>query len=183
MKKNPDSHLIETRLAGRDVFRGRLLDVKQDTVRLPDGAEALREYIVHPGAVMVIPVLPEGKLLFERQYRYPLARVLIEFPAGKLDPGEDPLAAAQRELLEETGYRALRWRHLLDMHPVVSYSNEQIGVYLAEDLERMGEANLDHGEFVETLVATRGEAFDWMRQGLITDAKTMLGLLLLEHGW
>ncbi len=183
MKKTPDAHLVETRLNGRDVFRGRLLDVKQDTVRLPDGGEALREYIVHPGAVMVIPVLPEGKLLFERQYRYPLARVLIEFPAGKLDPGEDPLTAAQRELLEETGYRATRWRHLLDMHPVVSYSNEQIAIYLAEDLERMGEATLDHGEFVETLIATREEALEWMREGRITDAKTMLGLLLLEQGW
>ncbi len=178
-----DSKLTETRVSGRDVFHGKLLDVKQDTVRLPDGAEGLREYIVHPGAVMVIPVLPDGRLLLERQFRYPLARVLIEFPAGKLDPGEDPLTAARRELLEETGYRALRWRHLLDMHPVVSYSNEQIAIYLAEDLEKVAEAAPDHGEFLETLVATRAEALAWMREGSITDAKTMLGLLLLEQRW
>ncbi|MBI3148251.1 MAG: NUDIX hydrolase [Betaproteobacteria bacterium] len=180
---SPDSHLTETRLSGREVFRGKLLEVKQDTVRLPDGGEALREYIVHPGAVMIIPVLPDGALLLERQFRYPLARVLVEFPAGKLDPGEDPLTAAARELLEETGYRAGRWRHLLNMNPVVSYSNEQIGIYLAEDLERVAEATPDHGEFLETLIVSRREALAWMRAGRITDAKTQLGLLLLEQGW
>lgn len=183
MNSKQDPKLAETRISGRDVFRGKLLDVKQDTVRLPDGGEALREYIVHPGAVMVIPVLPDGRLLLERQYRYPLARVLIEFPAGKLDPGEDPLTAAQRELLEETGYRAGRWRHLLTMHPVVSYSNEEIAIYLADELEEVAAAAPDHGEFLETLIATRAEALEWMRRGDITDAKTQLGLLLLEQGW
>src|SRR4051794_27652844 len=97
-----DPHLVETRVSSSDVYRGKLLHVKSDTVRLPDGSEATREYIVHPGAAMIIPILPDGRLLMERQYRYPIGRVMLEFPAGKLDPGEDMLKTAQRELLEET---------------------------------------------------------------------------------
>ena len=104
-----DAHLIETTVSSTDVYRGKLLHVKSDVVRLPDGSNATREYIVHPGAALIIPVLPDGRLLMERQFRYPIGRVLIEFPAGKLDPGEEMLVTAQRELLEETGYRAEHW--------------------------------------------------------------------------
>ncbi|MEO8738895.1 MAG: NUDIX hydrolase [Casimicrobiaceae bacterium] len=178
--ETPDGHLIETQLDSRDVFSGNLLHVRRDSVLLPDGAQATREYIVHPGAVMVIPRLADGKFLMERQYRYPLGRVFIEFPAGKIDPGEDPLLAAQRELTEETGYTAARWSRLASMHPVISYSTERIDMFVADELTHVG-TQLDEGEFIETFSATLAEALGWLDRGEITDAKTMLGLLLLAR--
>ena len=180
-KTTDDARLVETTIASTDVFKGRLLHVRSDVVRLPDGGEATREYIVHPGAVMVIPRLPDGKLLLERQYRYPHSRVFIEFPAGKIDPGEEPLATAKRELTEETGYAAARWSHLALLHPLITYSTERIEIFVADELTHVG-ARLDHGEFVETFSASLGEALGWLQRGEITDAKTMLGLLLLERG-
>jgi ADP-ribose pyrophosphatase len=175
-----DAHLIETRVDSDDVFSGRLLQIKRDTVRMPDGAHASREFVVHPGAAMIVPRLPGGKLLFERQYRYPLSRVFIEFPAGKVDPGEDPLVTAKRELTEETGYVAARWAHLATMHPVISYSTEQIDIFVADELTHVG-AQLDVGEFIETFSATLEEALVWLDRGEITDAKTMIGLLLMAR--
>src|SRR5438876_10544208 len=173
MKKAPDdAHLVETRIASSDVYDGQLLHVRRDTVRLPDGGEAVREYIVHPGAVMIIPRLPDGKLLLERQFRYPHARVFIEFPAGKIDEGEEPRATAARELIEETGYSARRWTYLATLHPLITYSTERIEVYLADELEHVG-AKLDAGEFVEILTATLDEALAWLDRGELTDVKTM----------
>jgi len=177
--ERPD--LRETGLDSEDVFRGRLLHVKRDTVRLPDGSEATREYIVHPGAVMIIPHLPDGKLLFERQFRYPHQRVFIEFPAGKIDAGEDALATAKRELVEETGYTAARWTYVATMHPLITYSTEHIAIYAADELAYVG-ARLDPGEFVETFAASLEDALGWLDRGEVTDAKTMLGLLLLARG-
>src|SRR4030081_566392 len=136
--------------------------------------------IVHPGPVMIVPRLPEGKLRLELSLRYPLKRVFIEFPAGKIDPGEVPLATAARELLEETGYTATRWTYLAPPHPLITYSTERIEAFLADDLEHVG-AKLDAGEFVEILTATLGEALAWLDRGEITDVKTMLGLLLLAR--
>ncbi len=175
-----DAHLVETGLASEDVFQGRLLHVRRDTVRLPDGGHATREFIVHPGAVMIIARMADGRLLLERQYRYPLQRVFIEFPAGKIDAGEELLAAAARELTEETGYVAARWEHLATMHPVISYSTERIDIYLADELTQIG-ARPDHGEFIEIISASLDEALQWLDRGQITDAKTMLGLLLLAR--
>jgi ADP-ribose pyrophosphatase len=175
-----DTHLIETQISSEDVFRGKLLHVKCDTVRLPDGTLATREYIDHPGAVMIVPRLPGGKLLLERQFRYPLKRVFIEFPAGKIDGDEEPLATGARELLEETGYTAKRWTYLATLHPLITYSTERIEVFLADDLEYVG-AKLDAGEFVEVLTASLEEALAWLDRGSITDVKTMLGLLLLAR--
>jgi ADP-ribose pyrophosphatase len=175
-----DAHLVETRVDAEDVFRGRLLHVRRDTVRLPDGGQATREFIVHPGAVMIIARMADGKLLLERQYRYPLHRVFIEFPAGKIDAGEELLAAAARELTEETGYVAARWEHLATMHPVISYSTEVIEIFLADELTQIG-ARPDHGEFIEIISASLDDAVQWLDRGQITDAKTMLGLLLLAR--
>ena len=179
-KPSGDMHLVETRIASEDVFDGKLLHVKRDTVRLPDGKTATREYIAHPGAVMIIPRLPDGKLLMERQFRYPLARVFIEFPAGKIDPGEDPATTAARELLEETGYTAERWSHIGTLHPLITYSTERIEIYTADALTFIG-AKLDAGEFIEILSATLEEALTWIDRGELTDVKTMLGLLLLSR--
>jgi ADP-ribose pyrophosphatase len=173
-----DRHLVETLLDASDVFSGKLLHVRRDSVRLPDGAHATREYIVHPGAVMIIPRLDDGKLLFERQYRYPLGRTFVEFPAGKIDAGEAPLAAARRELTEETGYTAARWSQLAAMHPVISYSTERIDIFVADELTHVGK-QLDDGEFIETFSASLDDALHWLDRGEITDGKTMLGLLLL----
>jgi ADP-ribose pyrophosphatase len=175
-----DAHLVETHIASENVFDGQLLHVKRDTVRLPDGATATREYIDHPGAVMIIPRLPDGKLLMERQFRYPLARVFIEFPAGKIDPGEEPAATAARELLEETGYTAGSWAHIGTLHPLITYSTERIEIYTAGALTFVG-AKLDAGEFVETFSVAVDEALAWLDRGEITDVKTMLGLLLLAR--
>ena len=175
-----DGHLIETGIASEDVFRGKLLHVKRDTVKLPDGVTATREYIDHPGAVMIIPTLPDGKLLFERQFRYPHHRVFIEFPAGKIDRGEDPLATAKRELLEETGYVANVWDFVTTIDPLISYSNERIGIYLANDLT-FRKAAPDAGEFLEIFTASLDEALAWVDRGEVTDVKTMLGILLLAR--
>jgi ADP-ribose pyrophosphatase len=175
-----DGHLVETTVSSRDVYRGQLLNVKSDRVRLPDGAEATREYIVHPGAAMIIPILPDGRLLMERQYRYPLGRVMLEFPAGKLDPGEEMLKTAQRELLEETGYRADRWEWLAEIHPIVSYTTERIEIFLAEGLV-MERAQLDPGEFLETVVMTFADAYALLRAGKISDGKTVIGLYQLRE--
>ena len=129
-----DSHLIEQRLASTTLLRGDFLHAVRDTVALPSGAQATREYIIHPGAVMVIPMLDDGQLVLERQYRHPMGRVMIEFPAGKLDPHEDIWACARRELFEETGYRAMQWARAGVLHPVISYSTEFIEVWFARGL-------------------------------------------------
>ena len=174
-----DGHLVETMVSSRDVYRGALLNIKSDTVRLPDGGEATREYIVHPGAAMIIPILPDGRLLMERQYRYPLGRVMLEFPAGKLDPGEDMLKTAQRELLEETGYRAERWEWLAEIHPIVSYTTERIEIFLAEGLV-LERQKLDAGEFLEPIVMKFADAYALMQAGKISDGKTIIGLYQLR---
>ena len=175
-----DAHLAEHRLDSESVFDGRLLHVRRDRVRMPDGHEAVREYIVHPGAVVMVPVLANGSLVMERQFRYPLNRVLYELPAGKIDAGEDHLATAKRELQEETGYVAERWTLLGCMHPVVSYSSEQIDLYLAEGLT-LTARQLDHGEFLDVVEMPLARALDMVRAGEITDAKTIAGLFWAER--
>ncbi|XZG69765.1 NUDIX domain-containing protein [Chitinibacteraceae bacterium HSL-7] len=173
-----DAHLIERRVASERVFDGKLLHINCDAVTLPDGSHATREYVVHPGAVMVIPLFDDGCVLMERQFRYPLDRVFVEFPAGKLDAGEAPLTCGQRELLEETGYTASDWTYLGVIHPLISYTTEEIHLFIARGLIA-GEAQLDEGEFVETCVMTQDALFDGVTSGQITDAKTIAGLFWL----
>ena len=171
--------LTEHTIDGDWTFRGSLLNVRRDRVRLPDGSAATREYVVHPGAVVIVPLGDDGRLVLERQHRYPMHRDMIEFPAGKIDPGEPPEDTARRELLEETGYTAREWRHLGTIHPVIAYSDERIELYLARGLTFVG-ASLDEGEFLEVFTLGLPEALDWVRQGRITDSKTVTGLLWLE---
>lgn len=175
--KERDLHLIETKVSSERVFDGKLLHVRRDTVRLPDGKLATREHIVHPGAVLVVPVLPDGHLVVERQYRYPLDRVFVEFPAGKLDPGETRLDCARRELREEAGYEAATWTPLATIHTLVSYTNETIDLFVAEGLTHVGAA-LDEGEFVEIVSTSLDDMLSALDRGEITDAKTVAALLL-----
>jgi ADP-ribose pyrophosphatase len=178
-----DDHLIEHRVHQEELLRGRFLHAFRDTVRLPNQNLATREYVVHPGAVMVIPMLdtPEGlRLVMERQFRYPMGQVMTEFPAGKLDPGEDPWQCAQRELLEETGYTARQWARAGVLHPVIAYSTEVIEIWFAKDLS-LGERQLDTDEFLDVFTASPAELMAACQQGLVTDAKTLTGLLWLQN--
>ncbi len=181
------SHLLEQQLQSEQVFDGKLLDVRRDRVRLPDGREAVREYIAHPGAAVIIALQDNDELLFERQYRYPLRRAILELPAGKIDLGEDALNTAIRELREETGHSASDWRHLGVMHPCVGYSDEHIEIFLARGLRRESAPQLDHGEFLDVLSLSLEAAVAAVRSGEITDAKTITALFwaekVLAAGW
>ena len=172
--------LVETKISSERVFDGSLLHVRRDTVRLPNARTATREYIAHPGAVAILPMLDNGDIVLERQFRYPLGRVLIEIPAGKMDPGEDPLATGKRELQEETGYVATHWEHLITYYPLVAYSDERIDIYLATGLSRQ-QAKLDDGEFLEVFTAPLATAAQWVRDGKIVDSKSIISILLLEQ--
>lgn len=164
--------LTENRISGELVYEGKFLMVNKDRVRLPDGSEATREYVRHPGACVIIPEVREGVFILERQFRYPVGRVFIEFPAGKLDPDESLLACAQRELEEETGYSARDWEHLGTMHNCIGYSDERIEIFHARNL-RAGKQNLDEGEFVELQEMSYEELKRGVLEGWLTDAKTI----------
>ena len=153
--------------------------MQRDSVALPDGKLTAREYIKHPGAVVILPLLDDGTVLMERQFRYPLDRVFIEFPAGKIDAGEDPLACAKRELEEETGYTASDWQFVSTIHNAIAYSDEHLELYLARGLVA-GPAKLDDGEFLETFTATIDDLLSWVRDGKITDVKTVIGVFWLD---
>jgi len=171
--------LTEHRVSGELVYDGTLLKVHRDVVKLPDGSAGTREYIRHPGAVAVLPLFDDGRILLERQFRYPHRREFIELPAGKLEPGEPHLETAKRELLEETGYAARDWRRLGVIHTAIAYTDEAIELFLAEKLSQ-AVRKLDAGEFLETLIVPFAEAMQMIRDGRITDAKTVTGLLWFD---
>lgn len=174
-----DMHLKETKIDGNVAYDGHFLKVRCDTVRLPDGKTSLREYIKHPGAVVILPLFDDGSVLLERQFRYPPNRVFIEFPAGKIDPDEDPLDCAKRELQEETGYTATDWQFVCTIHNAIAYSDEQLDIFLARGLTP-GENQLDEGEFLEPITASIADMLAWVREGKITDVKTVIGAFWLE---
>jgi ADP-ribose pyrophosphatase len=171
-----DSDLIEHTVSSEPVYDGELLHVRRDTVRLSNGHETVREWIAHPGAVVVLAALDNGKLLFERQFRYPLQRIFVELPAGKIDPGEHPLDTAKRELREETGHQAKFWRHLATMHPCIGYSDERIEIFWAHGLIYVGHQR-DHGEFLEVIEMSVSEALLAVHDGEITDGKSIAALM------
>jgi len=175
-----DEHLREEQVSSQQAYKGHFLDVRRDEVRLPDGSLAAREYIVHPGAVMIVPLLDDGRLVVERQFRYPMGRVMLEFPAGKLDAGEPPLTCAIRELAEETGYRAREWARAGILHNAIAYSDEGIEVWFARGLE-LGGRSLDAGEFLDVETTTLAALEAQAASGELTDAKTLIGLLWLQN--
>ena len=180
MTESSDAHLIEHRIKSELVHQGNFLQLRLDTVRLPHGGEATREYVVHPGAVVVIGLLDDGQVLLERQFRYPVGLVMTEFPAGKLDAGETPLFCAQRELLEETGYRAREWAYAGPLHLAIGYSTEVIHVFFARGLTA-GERQLDADEFLDVCSMTPEQLLDGVRTGLVTDAKTLSCCVWLQN--
>ena len=172
--------LKEHFVSGERVFDGGLLKVQRDVVRLPDGSQGVREYVKHPGAVAVVPLFDDGSVLLERQFRYPHHREFIEVPAGKLEPDEPHLDTAKRELAEETGYTALEWTRLGVMHTSIACMDEAIELFLARKLTKERAAQLDAGEFVETLIVPFDEAIAMVKDGRITDSKTVASLLWVK---
>jgi ADP-ribose pyrophosphatase len=177
--RNDDAHLREVQVSSEQVWQGRFLDVRRDTVALPNGAQTTREYIVHNGAVVVVPILGDGRLVMERQYRYPMGRVMLEFPAGKIDGDEAPFVCGVRELEEETGYVAREWARAGVLHNAIAYSTERIEIWFARGLTR-GAAKLDDEEFLEIVTHSEAEIDALCAGGGITDAKTLIGLMWLQ---
>ncbi len=175
-----DKSLIEEKIDSTDIFDGHLLHVKSDRVRLPNGHEAVREWIKHPGAAAVVPYFDNGDVLLVKQYRYPVGQITLEIPAGKLDaPGEDPKDCALRELSEETGYSAATIEKLGMIATTVGFSDEYIHLYAAKNLQR-GEQHPDDDEFINALRMPFAEALTMIKDGRIIDAKSIIALLMLK---
>jgi len=175
-KPPDDADFTETQVSSRLAYDGGLLKVHRDEVKLPDGGIAWREYVKHPGAVMVLALVDDETILLERQFRYPKGAHFFELPAGKLEPGEPPLATAKRELIEECGFEAAEWWPIAKLDPCIGYSDEVIHLFGAGGLTHVGN-KLDVGEHLVTFEAKLGDAMEWIRQGIITDTKTIIGIM------
>ena len=175
-----DKHLREDLISSEDIYGGIFLKMKRDKVSLPDGEEAIREYLTHPGAVAILATLDDGRVLLERQFRYPINKACIEIPAGKLEASEDHLSCAKRELEEETGYTAKKWSFIRRIHPVISYSTEFIDIYLAEGLVP-GSSHLDDEEFLDVFAAPLEQLIAWVEEGEISDVKTTISIYWLDR--
>ena len=173
------SDLKESTISTTVVYKGDFLDVRQDEVLLPNGETGTREWINHPGAVVIVPILPNGEIALIKQFRYAAGSEFNELPAGKLDAGEDPEECALRELEEEIGYRANKIKFLANIHPAIGFTNEIMGVFLAENLEKT-EHNRDNDEFLELVPTTLTEALNLVWENKITDVKSIIGLLWLK---
>ncbi len=180
MADNDDKNLVEKKISSANVFDGVLLHVFKDEIELPNGHKAIREWIKHPGASAVIPILPNGQIILVKQYRYPVAQVTLEVPAGKLDkPDEDPLECAKRELSEETGYTAKKFWKLITIATTVGFSNELIHLYAAQDLIS-GKQHPDDDEFINCVKIPLADAVKFIEDGKIMDCKTIISILMLE---
>ena len=171
-----DENLIEKKVSSENVFDGVLLHVFKDKIELPNGNEAVREYIKHQGAVCVVPVTDEMEVVAVKQYRYPIGRVTIEIPAGKLDAGEEPLEAAKRELSEETGVESADIEYMGGLYPSVAYTDEIIHMYVAKNLV-YGQAHTDDDEFLNVVKIPLKEFAQMVMNGEIQDSKTMAAIL------
>jgi ADP-ribose pyrophosphatase len=175
-----DRHLVETTVRSESLFDGHFISLQRDHVALPDGSHATRDFVVHPGAVAIIGLLDDGKVVLERQYRHPVGKVLIEFPAGKLDPQEPPLRCAVRELLEETGYSARHWAFAGHVHLAPAYCDEVLHIFFAKGLSA-GPTQLDAGEFIEVIQLLPQQLFALACQAEITNSTTMVCSFYLQN--
>ncbi len=174
------SDLKEDKISSTQIFSGKLIDLYLDNVRLPNGKQSTREWLNHPGAVCLVPILNNGDILLIRQFRYGPRDEFIEIPAGKLDKNEEPLKCGLRELEEETGYKSNKLTFLTNIHPAIGFSNEKMWMYLAEELE-LSEKKLDDDEFLELLPTPLNVALEWVFSGKITDVKTIIGILWMKE--
>ena len=174
------SNLKEDKISSTQIFSGKLIDLYLDNVRLPNGKKSTREWIDHPGAVCIVPILDNGDILLIRQFRYGPREEFIEIPAGKIDKNEDPLKCGLRELEEETGYKSNKLTFLTNIHPAIGFSNEKMWMYLAEKLE-LSKKKLDEDEFLELLPTPLEKALEWVFSGKITDVKTIIGIMWMKE--
>ena len=172
--------LKESRISTEVVYKGDFLDVRRDEVLLPNGKTGTREWINHPGAVVIIPILPNGEIALIKQFRYAARSEFLELPAGKLDEGEDPKSCAFRELEEEIGYRAGKMQFIANIHPAIGFANEIMSIYLAEHLKKTN-YNRDKDEFIELIPTNMEEALNLVWENKITDVKSIIGLLWLKR--
>ncbi|MFT8362412.1 MAG: NUDIX hydrolase [Sporolactobacillus sp.] len=171
--------LTEKKTKSQELFKGRVVDLFLDHVQLPDGTTATREVVRHPGAVAVIAVTPQGKLLLVRQYRYPIDKIIYEIPAGKLEAGEDPLLAAQRELEEETGYKCRELRRIISFYTTPGFSDEYIHLYYTDSLIA-GTQHLDRDEFLEASAFELKEAVQLVETKQIADLKSLYAVQYMQ---
>jgi len=174
------SKLTEKKINSKIVYKGNFLDVRKDNVTLPNGKNSTREWINHPGAVVVVPILPNGEIALIRQFRYAMGSEFIELPAGKLDKGEKPYNCAKRELEEEIGFKAKKLNFIAMIHPAIGFANEHMSVFLASDLIQTQE-NRDVDEFLELMPTSLNDALELVWSNKITDVKTIIGILWYQR--